>query len=189
MSIRVYPQDGYHQFTLGSLTVTLNAAAFTYSPLTQQSLYERYGYDRRRNTTELAKSFYGYSGASHYEGPPYAAPYEFEWNLQGITEATYYQLLALQDRLLRLKTRVRFVDYLWPLQEDTPRTRAKVGGLLTPYTSGTALFYPVFDIDDFLITEPTPWQQSPSHKSSWACKITAKESNANVPVPISEDVA
>lgn len=188
MGLRVYPTGGYHRFFLGTLDVTLNSAAFTF-PTTGRPLYERYGYDRLQQVEQMAATTYNYSGASHWKGPSYAAPYQFSWYLQGITPQIYSNLQTLQRRQLSTKTFIRFLDYLWPLEEDTPRTRARVGALLTPLTAGTAFFYPQFNLANFRVEEPIPWEQEGvRHKDSWTVKVTAIEADAHAPAPLIDDI-
>lgn len=187
--IRVYPVGGYHQFTLDSLTVALNATAFVHT-VSGRPLYERYGYDRKLSIEQFATATYNYSGATKWDGPPYKPPYDFAWNLQGLTEQVYYNLLTLQRRQQSGKGFIKLVDYLWPLEEDTPRTRAKKGALLTPYTAGTALFYPQFQLSNFKIVEDQAWQQDQAYKNSWTIKITASEADADKPLdPTTHDIA
>ncbi|MGL4620721.1 MAG: hypothetical protein ACRCZS_16940 [Chroococcidiopsis sp.] len=185
--VRVYPVGGFHSFTLGTLTITLDAAAFTY-PTSGRTLYERYGYDRKLQVEQFATASYNYAGASHWQAPAYKPPYAFEWNLQGIKESIYYNLLTMQRRQQSGKGFIRFVDYLWPLEEDTPRTRAKKGAALTAYSAGTDLFYPQFDLVNFKIETESPWQQESRNKDSWTVKITAAEADADKPVPITADL-
>ena len=186
--LKVYPSDGFHSLTLGALTITLNAAAFVYDS-SGRSLFERFGYDRRRNLAAFATATPNYSGASNWDGPPYNVGYQFEWNLQLVKESTYFGLLALQERQQTGKGLIRFVDYLWPIQEDQPRTRAKKGALLTPFVAGTDFFYPQFNLVNFKIEEETPWQQENRYKDGWTIKITATEGDLDVPVPTSADIA
>ncbi|MGL4619459.1 MAG: hypothetical protein ACRCZS_10460 [Chroococcidiopsis sp.] len=185
--IRVYPTGGYHSFTLGTLSIVLDASAFAYESV-GRSLYERYGYVRKLQIEQFATASYNYAGASHWQSPSYKPPYSFSWNLQGVKESIYYNLLTMQRRQQSGKGDIRLVDFLWPLEEDTPRTRAKKGALLTPYTSGTELFYPQFDLVNFKIEEESPWQQSSRFKDEWNVKITAIEANADIPVPIASDL-
>jgi hypothetical protein len=185
--LRVYPVGGYHSFTLGALTITLNAAAFTYDAA-GRSLYERYGYDRKLQIEQFATASYNYSGASHWQGPAYNPPYAFEWYLHGVKESIYFNLLTMQRRQQSGKGFIRFVDYLWPLEEDSPRTRAKKGPVLTAYTAGTDLFYPQFDLVNFKIESEVPWQQDSRFKDQWSLKITAAEADADRVVAIANDI-
>ena len=95
--VRVYPVGGYHSFTLGTLSITLDAAAFTYSTV-GRTLYERYGYDRKLQVEQFATASYNYAGASRWQGPSYKPPYAFEWNLDGVKESIYYNFLTMQRR-------------------------------------------------------------------------------------------
>lgn len=188
MGLRVYPTGGYHRFFLGTLDVTLNAASFTFSA-TGRELYERYGYDFFQPPENFPITKPNYSGASHWHGPPYEPPYTFVWNLQGITPTTLSNLRALARRQRINKVFIRFLNYLVPIEEDTPRIRAKVGPLLTPLTAGTAFFYPQFNLTNFRLEEPIPWEQEGvRHKDSWSVKVTADEANPNSPVPLIDDI-
>jgi hypothetical protein len=186
--LRVYPIGGYHSFTLGALTITLDAAAFTYDS-SGRSLYERYGYDRKLQIEQFATASYNYSGASHWQSSSHGIPYTFSWHLQGIKESVYYNLISLRDRQQSGKGNIRFVDYLWSLQEIQPRKRAKVGPILTSYTPGDDFFYPQFDLVNFKIEDETPWQQASRFKDEWNLKITADEADADRVVAIANDIS
>jgi hypothetical protein len=186
--LRVYPTNGYHSFTLGALTITLDAAAFVYDAQ-GRTLFERFGYDRRQNIEAFATASPNYSGASSWDGTPYDVGYTFKWDLQLIKESTYFGLLALQQRQQTGKGFIRLVDYLWPMQEDQPRKRAKKGPLLTPFVAGTDLFYPQFNLINFKIEEDMCWQQENQYKNARTIKITADEGDLDIPVPISADIS
>ncbi|MGL4620161.1 MAG: hypothetical protein ACRCZS_14040 [Chroococcidiopsis sp.] len=185
--IRVYPVGGYHSFTLGALTIVLDASAFTYDSV-GRSLYERYGYVRKLQVEQFATASYNYAGATHWQDSSYKPPYAFSWNLQGIKESIYYNFIELRDEQQANKGDIRLVDYLYPLQEKKPRVRAKKGNLLTSYSATTDLFYPQFDLVNFTIEEESPWQQESRFKDQWNIKITAIEANADIPVAISNDI-
>jgi hypothetical protein len=192
--IQSFPVNGYHRFSIGSIVLQLNAAAFCGVDVGEHIGF-RYGYDRMPNPEYFRKSSYGYLGASHRKGSVFRYPYKFSWKLQGVTETAYYGLLAIFDEQQTTGNFIRLDDYLWPLQERTPRIRARVGAVATTYPDGTALlanqvlFYPRFNLVNFFLSEPLAWEQGAGKPKQWSVSIEAEEADPDRPVPTGEDIA
>jgi hypothetical protein len=134
-----------------------------------------FGCDRTPDPEYLAKTFFGYSGASHWEGYPFAAPYRYRWKLQLLSDATYYGLKALARRSRDTHTPIRLLDYLIPLDEDAPRIRGAVGAELPSPFAGVKRFYPQFNVE-LVVGEGVPraW--------GWEVEMSAIEYDPDLPV-------
>lgn len=183
MGQRVYPVGGYHRFLASGLDVTLNSDAFTY-PSSGKTLYERYGYDRLRPIEYAPTYEFNYIGATHKKGPAFRRPFVFSWNLYLVTPKTKGELELLEE-----EDTIRFLDYLWPIQDKAPRKRGKVGPILTPLTPNTVWYYPQFDITQFRVEEIEPWEQEGArHKDGHTLKVTAIEADVYKFVPLIDDI-
>jgi hypothetical protein len=135
----------FQRFEYGNLSATLNLSDFAYKVGVGDTFLEQIGYDRTLGANLEPDMFYGWGGASHVEGPPYEAPFEFAWQLQYLSGETYANLMAVVRTAIKARSPVRLIDGLLVLDEVAPRTRAKVGGY-EENVNGIVYFYPVFDV-------------------------------------------
>jgi len=172
----------------------MNQAAFCGTDF-GMPLPERYGYDRSPNAEYFRKGSYGYLGASHRKGSVFRYPYKFGFNFSGITETARYTLRAIFDEQQATGAFIRLDDYILPLQERSPRIRARVGAVATTYADGSpvianhVLFFGRFNLDNFTITEEIAWEQGLGRPNMWTVKIEADEADPDRPVPITEDIS
>jgi hypothetical protein len=172
-----FPFGPYQRFTYGSLEVILNYTDHRWMGGQGSTLLDEWGYDRYQDPEYLAKTRYGYLGASHWQAPPHNAPYKFEWKLQTLPEADYYTLWAMYRQSLRDRQPIRLDDARLALDEPTPRTRGKVGTVIgAPVVAGMEFFFPRFDIVLDLGRDRGRWQ------NGYTLNMTAIEYDPDRPV-------
>lgn len=177
-----FPEAGYQKFVLGANEIILNAAAFPFAAGTGDTWLDLFGCDRAQDPQYLAKTFFGHSGASHWEANNFTAPYRYRWRLQLLDEATAFGLRSLARRSRNTQTPIKLLDYLIALDEDAPRIRGAVGAVLPAPFAGVVRYYPQFNIE-LTAGEPVP------HEYGYDLEMSAIEYDADLPVPVSQDVA
>jgi hypothetical protein len=180
--VSCFPDTGYQRFVLGANSVTLNADAFIFRSGVGENWLDAFGCERIIDPEYLARTFFGYTGTSHWEAPIHNAPYSYQWRLQLLSDATYYGLRALSRRAIATRSPIRLFDNLILLDESAPRTRARVGSTALAAAPDTVLFYPQFQIA-LSVAEGIPTA------AGWNLEMSAVEYSPNKPIPITEDVA
>jgi hypothetical protein len=145
--VSCFPEAGYQKLILGADSVTLNCDSFVFAAGDGETWLDLFGCDRQPDPEYLAKTFFGYGGASHWKSYPFNAPFRYRWKLQLLSEATYFGLRALARRSRNTRTPIRLLDYLIPLDEDAPRIRGAVGVELPSPFPSVKWFYPQFNVE------------------------------------------
>jgi hypothetical protein len=175
-----FPFGPYLRFTCRTLDVRLDFAAGKFLPGAGEDRLDRWGYDRDIDLEYVAKMFYGYSGASHREGPPFKAPHIFTGRFFGLTDLEYRHLKAMSLLWVEQGDRTRLYDGRLVLEETKPRTRAKFDpGILYSLPAETYIeyYFPVFDViwEDF--------KDFGRFKTGYRIDIKLREWDADLPVP------
>lgn len=119
-------------------------------------------------------------GGAYLQGPSFDAPHNFAWSLQLLTDQQFAGLLDIATRQQKEKLPCRLLDGRLLFCESSPRTRAKLGGLVSRPSAGMVCYWAQFDVWLDLPSPPTP-RTGGDHE----LRLTAVELSK---VPLSEDL-
>lgn len=169
--------------SIGSLSLTLTAEDF------DGSQYGGLGYQRFKDVAQQMTAGESFYGASYFEGPFFAARYQFAWGLQLLPDKLYPLIALWEEQQHRIKaqqadTAIRLLDQRLVLMERNPRTRAKVGTFTGTPPTGFNFFWPQFDVILEVGSDLLEWYSRPS-EDLFKVKLAARELAL---VEVTEDV-
>lgn len=172
----------FQRFEYEELSLELRLSDYVYRAGNGDSYFQKIGYDRFPVQDAQPGMFYGYTGFSHIEGPPYRPPLFFSWDFQWLSPDQYAQLRAIVERSRAAKAPVRLIDSLLKYVEVAPRTRAKIGAVETFY--GMDWYFAQFDV----WLEPLGGKEV-RENGRYYLKLEGREWNPAERVPTTEDLA
>lgn len=173
-----FNDTGFLRFVLNADMVTISAATFNFQAGDGESWLDLFGVERTFDARYLASAFLSYNGKTHRESPVFSAPAIYRGKLQLLNDATYFGLRSIARRSNYLNP-IRLHDYLIPLDQDTPRSRGRVGAELPSPFAGVVRFYPQYNVT-LTVTDGIP------SDDGWTTTFEAVEFDPKTPVPASE---
>jgi hypothetical protein len=137
----------------GGTSITLVLNEDDYLSTGTDNFLSAYGYDRQLDPEFATDALISSAGTSFWFGRN-LEPHICQWNLYLVPEAAYL-LQGMVLRQQREKKPVLLLDQRLPIQEPTPRTRAKAGTFIPDFAiPGTIFYWPILKLKlDAVFTE------------------------------------